>query len=70
MLYIQGSQRMGRGQNLLKNLRAFPFSKDLSNETIFSPIHSLDSTFKPRHNKSPSRKMPRNPNEGCFGHTT
>ncbi len=30
---------------------------------------SLDSTYKPRH-KSPSRKMPRNPNQGCFGQRT
>ncbi len=32
-------KRMGGGQNSLKNLRAPPFDKDLSNETTFSLIH-------------------------------
>jgi hypothetical protein len=36
---LKGSQRMGGGQNSLKNLRASPFNKYLSNETTFSPIH-------------------------------
>jgi hypothetical protein len=36
---LKGSQRTGCGQNALKNLRASPFNKDLSNETTFSPIH-------------------------------
>ncbi len=36
---LKGSQRMGGGQNLLKNLNAFLFHKNLSNETHFSLIH-------------------------------
>ncbi len=37
---------MGGRQSSLKNLRASPFNKDLSNETIFAWNISLDITFK------------------------
>jgi hypothetical protein len=44
----KGSERMGGGQSLPKNLFTSPFNKNLSNDNTFSLIHlaGLDSTFK------------------------
>jgi hypothetical protein len=61
---------MGGGQNSLKNLRASPFSKDLSNETIFSPIHLAGQYLQAETQQIALPKNARNPYEGCFGHTT
>jgi hypothetical protein len=43
---------MGIGNNSLKNLRAPPYNKDLSNETTFSLIQYLASTFNIKTNEN------------------